>query len=154
MAFEKIPAQPCHIHAAPSGWQNENGLAERAWQTTIAMARLYITDMQMPCTYWFWALHHATQVDNYLPCKVKGKLTTPSELVHGVKPVYCMLFRLFSTIYFKVQRDGARERDGVAEALSKQGIAIGHDCKSDGLLIYCPHSKKYFVSNSYKLDEG
>jgi hypothetical protein len=53
-----------------------------------------------------------------------------------------------------VERDGARDRDGVAEALSKQGIAIGRDQKSDGLLIYCPHSKKYFVSNSYKIDEG
>jgi hypothetical protein len=150
----KIPNQPCRIHAAPSGRQNENGLVERGWQTIVAMARAYITDMQMPRAYWFWALRHATQVVNYLPCKVNNELTTPFELVHGVKPDYRVLFRLFSTVYFKVQRDGARDHDSIAEALSKQGIAIGRDRKSDGLLIYCPHSKKYFVSNSYKLDEG
>jgi Reverse transcriptase (RNA-dependent DNA polymerase) len=150
----RIPSRPCRISAAPSGRQNENGLVERAWQTTVAMARAYITDMQMPRTFWFWALRHATQVSNYIPCKVNGELTTSFELVHGVKPDYRVLFRLFSTVYFRVQRDGARDRDGVAEALSKQGIAIGRDRKSDGLLIYCPHSKKYFVSNSFKLDEG
>jgi hypothetical protein len=150
----EIPNQPCHIHAAPSGRQNENGLVKRGWQTIIAMAPAYITDMQMPCAYWFWALHHATQVVNYLPCKVNNKLTTPFKLVHGVKPNYHVLFHLFSTVYFKVQQDGARDHDGIVEALSKPGIAISQDHKSDGLLSYCPHSKKYFVSNSYKLDEG
>jgi hypothetical protein len=57
-------------------------------------------------------------------------------------------------VYWRVESDGTSARDGVAEALSKQGIAIGRDRKSDGLLIYCPHTKKYFVSNSYKIDEG
>jgi hypothetical protein len=57
------------------------------------------------------------------------------------------------TVYWRVERDGARDRDGVAEALSKQVIAICSDRKSDGLLIYCPHSKKHFVSNSYKINE-
>jgi hypothetical protein len=76
-------------------------------------------------------------------------------LVHGVKPDYRVLFRLFSTVYFRVERDGGnRARDGIAEACSKQGIAIDRDRKSDGLLIYCPHTKQYFVSNSYKMDEG
>lgn len=83
--------------------------------------------MQMPRAYWFWALRHANQVANYIPCKVEGELTTSFELVHGVKPDYRILFRLFSTVYWRVERDGARERDGVAEALSKQGIAIGRD---------------------------
>jgi hypothetical protein len=53
-----------------------------------------------------------------------------------------------------VERNRAHTRDGIAEARSKQGIAIGRDRKSDGLLICCPHSKKYFVSNSYKIEEG
>jgi hypothetical protein len=109
----------------------------------------------MPRSYWFWALRHATQVSNYIPsCKVNDELTMPFEFVHGVKPDYRVLFRLFSTIYFRVERDGNQARDGIVEAHSKQGIAIGQDRKSDGLLIYCPHTKKFFVSNSYKLDEG
>jgi hypothetical protein len=95
----KIPDQPCRVSAAPSGRQNENGLVERAWQTTVNMARAYITDMQMPRSYWFWALRHANQVANYIPCKVNDELTTPFELVYGVKPDYRILFRLFSTVY-------------------------------------------------------
>jgi hypothetical protein len=118
------------------------------------MARAYITDMQMPRTFWFWSLRHATQVSNYIPCKVNGELTTPFKLIHGVKPDYRIRFRLFSTVYFKVERDSAQARDGIVEARSKQGIAISQDRKLDGLLIYCPHSKKYFVSNSYKLNKG
>jgi hypothetical protein len=57
-------------------------------------------------------------------------------------------------VYWRIERDGARDRDGIAEALSKQGIVIGRDQKLDGLLIYCPHSKKYFVSNSYMINAG
>jgi predicted Zn-ribbon and HTH transcriptional regulator len=58
------------------------------------MARTYITDMQMPRTYWFWAIPHANQIQNYIPCKVNDELTTPFELVHGVKLDYRILFRL------------------------------------------------------------
>jgi hypothetical protein len=29
----KIPNQPCHTHAAPSGQQNKNSLIECGWQT-------------------------------------------------------------------------------------------------------------------------
>ena len=150
----KIPDKPCRVFAAPSGRQNENGLVERAWQTTVAMARSYITDMQMPRAYWFWALRHANQVMNYIPCKVNGELTTPFELVHGVKPDYRVLLRLFSTTYYRIESEGGREHDGIAEALSKQGIVIGRDRKSDGILIYCPHMKQYYTTNSYKIDEG
>jgi hypothetical protein len=123
--LNRIPGKPCTVSAAPSGRQNENGLVKNHWKTTVSMARAYITDMQMPRSYWFWALRHATQVSNYIPCKVNGELTTPFELVHGVKPDYRVLFRLFSTVYFRVKRDGNCTRDGIAEARSKQGIAIG-----------------------------
>jgi hypothetical protein len=66
----------------------------------VSMARAYVTNMQMQRTYWFWALRHATQVSNYIPCKVNEELATPFELVHGVKLDYRVLFRLFSTVYF------------------------------------------------------
>jgi hypothetical protein len=47
----KVPSAPCRVHAAPSGRQNENGLVEQAWQSTVIVACTYITDMQMPRTY-------------------------------------------------------------------------------------------------------
>jgi len=61
------------------------------------MAHAYITDMQMPKAYWYWALPQSVQAMNYLPCTVEGILTTPHELVYGVKPDLQALFRMFST---------------------------------------------------------
>lgn len=144
----------CDVRAAPPKHQNQNGLVERSWATICGMARSYITDMQMPRCYWFWALRHAVHVANYLPCTVNGLSTTPHELVYGVKPDLRTLFRLFSTGFFKHERDGTRDRDGIAESKSMSGIAIGRDRKSDGLLFYCPHTKHIYTSSDYKLDEG
>jgi len=110
--------------------------------------------MQMPRCYWYWAIRHAVHVVNYLPCTVNGLTTTPHELVYGVKPDYRTLFRLFSTVFFKHDRDGQRTRDGIAEAKCMSGIAIGRCRKSDGLLFYCPHTKTIYSSGDYKLDEG
>ena len=54
----------CSVVAAPAQRQNQNGLVERTWATACAMARAYITDMQMPRTYWYWALRQAIAVMN------------------------------------------------------------------------------------------
>jgi len=113
------------LRAAPSGRQNQNGLVERAWETITNMARAFITDMQMPRSYWYWALHQAVQVLNYIPCTVTGVSTTPHELVYGVKPDLRVLFRMFSTGFFRHSRDGLSTRSGVSDAKTLQGIAIG-----------------------------
>jgi hypothetical protein len=47
-------------------------------------------------------------------------------LVYGVKPDYWLLFCLFSTGYFKHTTDGPRHCDGILEATSMAGIAVGH----------------------------
>jgi len=86
---------------APGGRQNQNGLAERAWETATNMARAFVTDMQMPRSFWYWALRQSIQVMNYFPCTVTGISTTLHELVYGIKPDRHILFRLFSTGYFK-----------------------------------------------------
>ena len=144
----------CKVRASPSGRQDKNGLVERAWQTAVGMARSYITDMQMPRHFWYWAIRQAVFVMNYLPCTVSNILTSSHELVYGVKPDYRLLFRLFSTGYFKHSSDGSRRRDGITEATSMAGIAIGHCRKSEGLLFYCPHNRQFYSSVDYKLDEG
>ena len=88
------------------------------------MAWSYITDMQMPREYWYWAVGHAIQVSNYLPSTVNGVATTSFELVHGVKPDYHVLFRLFSTGFFHHTHDSTHARDGL-KAKMLQGIVIG-----------------------------
>ena len=71
-----------------------------------------------------------------------------------MKPDYLTLFRLFSTGYFKHEKDSDRARDGIAEAKSMSGIAIGRCRKTDGLLFYFPHTKVIYSSGDFKLDEG
>jgi hypothetical protein len=118
------------------------------------MAWSYMTDMQMPRCYWYWALRHAVHVLNYLPCTVNGLTTTPHELMYGVKPDFHTLFRLFLYVFFKHEKDGQRMRDGISESKSMSGIAIGQCRKLDGLLFYCPRTKIMCSSGDYKLDEG
>jgi hypothetical protein len=69
------------------------------------MGHAFITDLQMPRQYWYWALRQSVQVLNYIPCTVEGISTTPHELVYGVKPDLRVLFRMFSTGFFRHLRD-------------------------------------------------
>jgi hypothetical protein len=89
------------FQGSPSGCQNQNDLAEQAWQTRTGMGHAFIMDMQMPQQYWCWALCQAVQVHNYIPCSVEGISTTPHELIYGVKPDLCVLFQMFSTGFFR-----------------------------------------------------
>ncbi len=38
-----------------NGRQNQNGLVECTWQTVTNMAHAFIMDMQVPCSFWYWA---------------------------------------------------------------------------------------------------
>jgi len=113
------------------------------------MACAYITDMQMPHTFWFWAIRHAAQVMNYIPCMVNGVKTSSFKLVYGIKPYYRVLFHLFSTSCITHSSDGTCQHDGIAEATFHQVIVVGHCKKSDGLSFYSPHSKQFYHSSDY-----
>ena len=106
------------LYGVPVGHQNQNGLVERSWQTLCSMSSAYITDMQMPRAFWFWAIRHAAQVMNCVPCTVDGVKTSSFELVCGIKPDYRVLFHLFSTSYIKHSSDVTHQCDGIAEATS------------------------------------
>jgi hypothetical protein len=82
---------------APSYSQDNNGLAERLWQTMTAMARNWHASAELPSTFWFYAVRHAVEVCNYFPVKLEdGSYTTPFELAHHQKPNLRVLFNLFS----------------------------------------------------------
>jgi hypothetical protein len=91
---------------------------------------------------------------NYIPCTVSGISTTPHELVYGIKPYLHVLFRLFSTGYFRKIRANSIHQSGIVTSTSMQGIALGRCCKTDGMIFYSPHSKELYMSLDYKLDEG
>ena len=138
--------------AAPPEQQHQNGLVERTWQTLSKMARSFITDKQMPKSFWFWAIKHASRIHNIFPVKYKNKYTTPHELVFKKRPDYRQLFRLFSTAYFSHTKDNTKSRTNT-QAHSMAGIAVGWSDVANGLLIYNPITKELYTTSIYKIDE-
>ena len=118
------------------------------------MARAFLTDSKMPRKFWFWALRHANFIQNMLPVSYKGVKTTPLELSTGYKSDFRSLISLFSTAYFKHKRDGERERDGIGEAQTMQGIVLGRSMHCDGIIIYAPITQQFYHTNDYKIDDS
>ena len=87
-----------------------------------------------------------------VPCVVDELTTSPHESVYGVKPDYHTFFRIFSTGFFKHHTDVNCTGDGIAEAQSLSGIAMGRCCMTDVVLFYCPHTRHIYSSSDYKLD--
>jgi hypothetical protein len=50
----------------------------------VHMSRAYLTEKQMPCTFWYFAIKHSARMMNMIPDKYKGKLASPFMLVRGV----------------------------------------------------------------------
>jgi hypothetical protein len=67
------------VTASPPHRQSQNGLVERHWQTAVRMARALLVEAQLPRCYWFWALREAVIRMNAMPCRPKGKHTTPPD---------------------------------------------------------------------------
>ncbi len=68
-AREYLNSLKIHINAAPANRQDKNGLAERHWQTLIAMARNWLASAELPAKFWFYAVKRAAEVCNYFPLK-------------------------------------------------------------------------------------
>jgi len=95
-AREYLNSLLIHVNAAPSSRQDRNGLAERHWQTMLAMARNWLASAELPSTFWYYAIRRAAEVCNYFPYKLEdGTFTTPFQLVHKVKPYLRVLFPMF-----------------------------------------------------------
>ncbi len=74
------------IVSSPAGRQSGNGLIEAHWKIMVHMSRAYLTEKQMPRSFWSYAIRHAARMMNVIPGKYKGKLASPFMLVHGVCP--------------------------------------------------------------------
>jgi hypothetical protein len=57
------------VTSAPPKHQSQNGLVERYWQTTVAIAWALLVEAQLPRRYWFWALRKAYIRMNMMPCR-------------------------------------------------------------------------------------
>jgi hypothetical protein len=117
----------------------------------VHMARAYLTEKQMPQSFWFYAIVHSTRMINAIPGKFGGKLASPFLLVHGSGHDERTWFPLFLVCYFHHVRDGNIPRSH-CQLHTLDGIAIGRSPTSNALLVYNPRTKHYYEPDSYRLD--
>jgi hypothetical protein len=76
LARDHLNSLHIHCNAVSAHHQDGNGLAERHWQTVIAMARNWLASAELPARFWFYAVMRAAEVCNYFPIKL--------DVVHGL----------------------------------------------------------------------
>jgi len=149
-AREYLNSLKIHVNAAPANRQDRNGLAERHWQTMVAMARSWLTSAQLPATFWYYAVRRASEICNYFPIKLEdGSWSTPLELAHKSKPDLRVLFPMFGLAAVRRERVG----DATLGKFSSQSlpmIAVGRCPNSTGLLFYNPVNSTFISSIDYK----
>jgi hypothetical protein len=139
------------IAASPAGCESSNGLVEPHWKIMVHMSRAYLTNKQMPCSHWYFAIKQAACMINMIPGKYKSKLVLPFMLAHGVCPDQRAWLPLFSICYFHHTKDSNTLRSK-NQAQTLDGIIIGCLLMSTGILIYNPRNQKYYKPDSYQLD--
>ncbi len=75
------------------------------------MACAYLTEKQMPCPFWLYAVTHAARMMNAIPCQIHGHLASPFLLVHSIghgKRTWVPIFSL-SLCYFHHEKDGDKK---------------------------------------------
>jgi len=136
------------IETAPPDEQNQNGLCERNWRSILRMARSWLISALLPSEFWWYALKRATEVSNYMPLKLNGKLTTPHELVYQHKVDLRNIFPLFSVAYPKYKSKAN------TDAQSCKAILVGRSDHTHNLEFYHPPTKNIITTSTYQLDES
>ncbi len=113
----------------------------------VHMVRAYLTEKQMPRSYWFFTVTHAAWMMNAIPGKYKDNLALPFLLVHGVghdKQTWIMLFLL---CYFHHENDGNDTRSKHM-AHTMDGVIVGCSPTSNALMVFNPWNGQYYEPDS------
>jgi hypothetical protein len=138
-----------HVNAAPAHRQDKNGLAERHWQTIVAMARNWLASAELPPSFWFYAIHHAAEVCNNLPFRLEdGTYTTPFEIAHQQKPDLRVLIKPFALAAVRRERHGDNNLNKF-ESQSLPMITVGRCPNSNGLQFFNPANGTFVSSIDY-----
>ncbi len=70
--WEHLINNNSNIMAAAAGRQSANGLVESHWKTMVHMSRAYLTEKQMPRSFWFFSIVHSAWMMNAIPGKLHG----------------------------------------------------------------------------------
>jgi hypothetical protein len=114
----------------------------------VHMARAYLTEKQMPRTFWFYAIVHSAQIMNAIPGTYLGRLASPFLLIHGVGHNERTWIPLLSLCYFHHKKDSDQQFSH-HQAHTIDGIVIGQSPTSNALLVYNLHNKQFYDPNSY-----
>jgi hypothetical protein len=112
------------IAASPAGRQSANGLVESHWKIMVHMSRAYLTEKQMPRTFWYYAIKHSARMMNMILGKYGSKLASPFKLAHGTRPDPRTWLPLFTICYFHHEKDSDTLRTK-SQAHTMAGIVIG-----------------------------
>ncbi len=149
-AREYLNSLLVHVNAASATRQDRNGLVERHWQTMVSMARNWLASVELPPSFWFYAIRRAAEVCNYFPCKQdEGTFITPFELVHHQKPDLRVLFKMFGLAAVRRERQGDCRLQKF-ESQSIPMIAVGRCQNSNGIQFYNPANGTFVSSIDYK----
>jgi hypothetical protein len=146
--FEYVIDNGCKVVAIPAKQQLSNGLVESHWKTMVHMARAYLTEKQMPRSFWFYTITHAACMMNAIPGKFKDRLASPFLLVHWVGHDVRAWIPLFSMCYFHHEKDGDQSHLK-HQAHTMDGVIIGRSPTSNKLLINNPQNHQYYKPDSY-----
>jgi hypothetical protein len=139
------------INSNPAGRQSANSLVDSHWKIMVHMARAYLTEKQMPRTFWYYAIKHAACMMNMIPGCYNNKPASPFMLVHGVRPDQRTWLPIFSLCYFHHEKDSDTSRSKI-QAHTLDGIIIGQSPTSNAILVYNPRNQCYYKPDSYKID--
>ncbi len=117
-----------HLHqssivASPAGRQSSNGLIDH-WKIMVHMSQAYLTEKQMPWTFWYYAVKHLARMMNMILGKYQNKLASPFMLVHGIRPDPRTWLPLFLVYYFHHEKDSDASRSK-SQAHTMDGIVLG-----------------------------
>jgi hypothetical protein len=131
------------IIVSPAGHQSTNGLVESNWKLMVHMSWAYLTEKQMPHTYWYFAIKHTARMMNMILGKYHNKLVSPFMLIHGLHPDRRTWLPLFLQCYFHHEKDSDASCSK-HQAHTLDGIVVGQSSTYNAILVYYSWNQWYY----------
>ena len=116
------------------------------------MAWYYIIGKQVGCEFWYFSVWNTTIVLNQVRVWLGLKLKTLFELVYNTKPDPNTWFEIFSIGYFNHSIDN-KESLYKLQSNTLDGIAVGHNDKSNSIIFYNTPTLSYYIPPAFRLDK-
>jgi hypothetical protein len=125
------------IVTCPAGRQSTNCLVELHCKIMVHMSWAYLTEKQMPHSFWYYTIKHSAQMLSMIPGKYRGKLASLFMLTHGVRTDPRTWILLFLICYFYHKKDGDASRSK-NQGHTLESILICQSPTSNAILVYNP----------------